>query len=551
MHDFAPAAPEWALPYPSQRMPTLARRGIVATSQVLAAQAGTEILARGGNAVDAAIATAACMTVLEPTTNGIGGDAFALVWSPGDGGRLHGFNGSGRTPRALDRSRYGGSTMPTRGWDAVTVPGQVALWADLHRNFGALPFAVLMEPAATYARDGYPVAVQTARLWERAASALGGNAEWRRTFTIDGRAPRAGECIRLPDHARTLERIGATAGRDLYDGELAKAIDAMARADGGAMRFDDLSVHTTEPVAPISMGFRGARLHEIPPNGQGIAALIALALLERMGIDRHGVDDAASTHLAIEAIKLAFREAHLHVADPAHMSASTAALLDPKRLDALAARIDPARAQDFDAGVPKPGGTIYLCAADASGLMVSLIQSNYMGFGSGLVVPGTGIALQNRGACFNLQPGHANELAAGKRPYHTIIPGFLSRDLGTPTVHGASESVANPIGPFGIMGGFMQPQAHAQYTLRTVVHGQNPQAALDAPRWQWIKGLEVQLEPGWPEATVEGLRELGHRITVAAERSVTFGRGQAIARLDDGVLCGGSDLRGDGCAAGR
>ena len=210
MHDFAPATPEWALPYPSQRMPTLARRGIVATSQVLAAQAGTEVLARGGNAVDAAIATAACMTVLEPTTNGIGGDAFALVWSPVDGGRLHGFNGSGRTPRALDRSRYGGTTMPTRGWDAVTVPGQVALWADLHRNFGALPFAVLMEPAVTYARDGYPVAVQTARLWERAASALSGNAEWRRTFTIGGRAPRAGECIRLPDHARTLERIGAS-----------------------------------------------------------------------------------------------------------------------------------------------------------------------------------------------------------------------------------------------------------------------------------------------------------------------------------------------------
>ncbi len=551
MHDFAPAEPEWTLPYPSQRMPTLARRGIVATSQVLAAQAGTEILARGGNAVDAAIATAACMTVLEPTTNGIGGDAFALVWSPADGGRLHGFNGSGRTPRALDRSRYGGSTMPTRGWDAVTVPGQVSLWADLHRNFGALPFAVLMEPAATYARDGYPVAVQTARLWERAASALGGNAEWRRTFTIDGRAPHAGECIRLPDHARTLERIGATAGRDLYDGELAKAIDAMARADGGAMRLDDLASHTTEPVAPISMGFRGARLHEIPPNGQGIAALIALALLERMGIDRHGVDDAAGTHLAIEAIKLAFREAHLHVAEPSCMVASTAALLDPQRLDALAARIDPARAQDFDAGVPKPGGTIYLCAADASGLMVSLIQSNYMGFGSGLVVPDTGIALQNRGACFNLEPGHANEIAAGKRPYHTIIPGFLSRDVGTPTVHAASEAVADPIGPFGIMGGFMQPQAHAQYTLRTVVHGQNPQAALDAPRWQWMKGRNVQLEPGWPQATIDGLRERGHVITVAAERSVTFGRGQAIARLDDGVLCGASDLRGDGCAAGR
>ena len=551
MHDFAPQSPEWALPYPSQRMPTLARRGIVATSQVLAAQAGTEILAQGGNAVDAAIATAACMTVLEPTTNGIGGDAFALVWSPADGGRLHGFNGSGRTPRALDRSRFGGGTMPTRGWGAVTVPGQVALWADLHRDFGAMPFESLMAPAAMHARDGYPVAVQTARLWDRAAAALGANDEWRRTFTIDGRAPRAGELMRLPDHARTLELLGASGGRALYEGDVARAIDAMARTDGGALRREDLLAHTTERVAPISMGFRGARLHEMPPNGQGIAALIALALLERVGIDRHGVDDASGTHLAIEAIKVAFREAHLHVAEPSSMVESTGTLLDPARLDALAARIDPARAQDFDAGVPKPGGTIYLCTADASGLMVSLIQSNYMGFGSGLVVPGTGIALQNRGACFNLVPGHANELAPGKRPYHTIIPGFLSRDVGSSTVHPASESVPHPIGPFGIMGGFMQPQAHAQYTLRTMVHGQNPQAALDAPRWQWMKGLEVQLEPGWPQATIDGLRARGHTITIAAERSVTFGRGQAIARLDDGVLCGASDLRGDGCAAGR
>jgi gamma-glutamyltranspeptidase/glutathione hydrolase len=495
-------------------MPTLARRGIVATSQVLAAQAGTEILAQGGNAVDAAIATAACMTVLEPTTNGIGGDAFALVWSPAEGGRLHGFNGSGRTPRALDRSSFGGGTMPTRGWDPVTVPGQVALWADLHRDFGVLPFESLMAPAAMHARDGYPVAVQTARLWDRAAAALGANDEWRRTFTIDGRAPRAGELMRLPDHARTLELLGASGGRALYEGDVALAIDAMARADGGALRREDLAAHTTERVAPISMGFRGARLHEIPPNGQGIAALIALALLERVGIDRHGVDDALGTHLAIEAIKMAFREAHLHVAEPSSMVESTRTLLDPARLDALAARIDPARAQDF-------------------------------------VVPGTGIALQNRGACFNLVPGHANELAPGKRPYHTIIPGFLSRDAGAPTVHAASESVAEPIGPFGIMGGFMQPQAHAQYTLRTMLHGQNPQAALDAPRWQWMKGLEVQLEPGWPQATIDGLRARGHTITIAAERSVTFGRGQAIARLDDGVLCGASDLRGDGCAAGR
>jgi gamma-glutamyltranspeptidase/glutathione hydrolase len=536
MHDFSPAEPRWDLPYPSQRMPTFARRGMVATSQVLAAQAGLETLARGGSAADAAVATAACMTVLEPTTNGIGGDAFALVW---DAGRLHGLNGSGRTPAALDRTRYAGRTMPTRGWDAVTVPGQVALWADMHARFGRLPFASLMEPAIAFARDGYPVTVQTARLWDRAAAALGGDAEWRRTFTIDGRAPRAGEVMRLPDHARTLEAIGASRGDDLYRGDLAARIAAFAESGGGALNARDLASHATESVTPISQVFRGARLHEIPPNGQGIAALIALAILARTDIDRHAVDSPEAGHLAIEAIKLAFREAHLHVAEPAAMRTTPEAMLDPAAIDRLAARIDPARAQEFDAGVPKPGGTIYLCAADEAGMMVSLIQSNYMGFGSGLVVPGTGIALQNRGACFSLEPGHPNELAPGKRPYHTIIPGFLTNAEGT-----------DPIGPFGIMGGFMQPQAHVQYVLHTVLHGQNPQAALDAPRWQWMKSREVQLEPGWPAATVDGLRARGHQVTVAGEKSVTFGRGQAIMKLDE-AWCGASDLRGDGCAAGR
>lgn len=563
MHDFAPPEPGWNFPYPSQRMPTFARRGMVATSQVLASQAGVEMLARGGSAVDAAIATVACLTVLEPTTNGIGGDAFALVWSDG---RLHGFNGSGRTPAALDRSRFTGRTMPTRGWDPVTVPGQVALWADLHAKFGKLPFAQLMEPAAQHAREGYPVAVLTARLWERAASALGADAEWRRTFTIDGRAPRAGELIKLPDHARTLQAIGATAGRDLYEGDLAARIVAFAREGGGPLAASDLRSHRTERVRPISSAFRGARLHEIPPNGQGIAALIALGLLQRVGIERHAVDSPEAAHLAIEAVKLAFREAHQKVADTSAMRTDPQAMLDPATLNALAARIDPARAQEFDAGVPKPGGTVYLCTADDTGMMVSLIQSNYMGFGSGLVVPGTGIALQNRGACFTLEPGHPNEIAPSKRPYHTIIPGFLSLEgegastarTGTNTLEDASEAVARPIGPFGIMGGFMQPQAHVQYVLRTVLHGQNPQAALDAPRWQWMKAMEVQLEPGWPEATVQGLRKLGHQVSVADERSVTFGRGQAIARVPADApigtpttLCGASDLRADGAAIGR
>ena len=515
---------------------------MVATSQPLAAQAGLEILRQGGSAADAAIAAAAVLTVTEPTTNGIGGDAFAIVW---DGKSLHGVNGSGRSPALLSQEHFAGmNKMPMDGWLPITVPGQVALWADVNKKFGRLPFAALLAPAIAYARDGYQVAPLTAQLWKRATDVYAkreNTQAWRATFLKDGDAPRAGSRIRLPDHARTLESIAQSGGRAIYEGELAKAIDAAARDQGGHLRFSDLAAHKTEFAPTISVPYRGYRLHEIAPNGQGIAALIALGILETRDFANLSADCPDALHIAIEAIKLGFADAHAHVADPANMRVTSAELLEPSRLVKLAKRIDLAQAQDFSSGIPKPGGTVYLCAADSQGMMISFIQSNYAGFGSGVVIPGTGIAMQNRGACFNLETGHPNCVGPSKRPYHTIIPGFVTRT--TPT--GEEPAMA-----FGVMGGFMQPQGHVQVMMRMIDFAQNPQAALDAPRWQWMQGKSIQLEPGFSDATIANLRRRGHEITIADARTVTFGRGQAIVRMSDGWM-GASDLRADGIVAAR
>jgi gamma-glutamyltranspeptidase/glutathione hydrolase len=530
------------LPYPSVR-PLVFGREMVATSQPLAAQAGLAMLARGGSAADAAVATAAALTVLEPTTNGLGGDAFALVW---DGARVVGLNGSGRSPASLTRDRISSRTFPTRGWLPVTVPGQIDAWRALHDRFGKLPFADLLAPAIDYAREGYMVAPQTAALWSKAAPMLASGHEhaeaWKSAFLPSGAPPSAGELVRLPDHARTLEHIAASKGRDFYEGELARTIIAHAKATGGLLAETDLRSHSSEWVEPISASYRGARLHEIPPNGQGIAALIALGILRHRDLAALSPDCPDALHLGIEAIKLGFAEAHAHVADSAHMRVSVASLLDDSVLAAHAARIDMQRAQDFGTGIPKPGGTVYLCTADASGMMVSMIQSNYTGWGSGIVIPGTGIAMQNRGACFSLAAGHANEVGPSKRPYHTIIPAMLTR------VGARGEDLAGMA--FGVMGGFMQPQGHLQVATRLIDAHQNPQAALDAPRWQWMESLRVQLEPGFADATVAELKRRGHEIAVADSRSVSFGRGQAIMKMPHGFL-GASDLRGDGLVAAR
>ncbi len=530
-------------------MPVLARN-IVSTSQPLAAQAGLHMLRAGGNAVDAAVATAIAMTVLEPTTNGIGSDSFALVWFDG---KLHGLNASGRAPKSMPLSHFAGKKdMPRTGWDPVTVPGAVSGWMALSKKFGKLPFAKLFEPAIEYAANGFPVAPLTAGLWARSPKRYEKFPEWGKAFLKDGNAPKAGERFVMANHARTLREIADSNGESFYRGELAKKIAACAKNDGAFMTVDDLATHTADWVEPISIDYRGYRLHEIPPNGQGLAALQMLGILRHRNIGELQVDCPDVIHQEIECMKLAFADAHRYIADPRFMNVSVEELLDEKYLESRAKLIDSSKAQDFKHGIPKPGGTILLCTADAAGNMVSYIQSQYEGFGSGVVIPDTGIAMQNRGACFTLEDGHPNQVAGGKRPYHTIIPAFVTRPIQAGAERSAAPGPAAqqiPIMAYGVMGGFMQPQGHAQVFTRLFDFNQNPQAALDAPRWQVTTGLKVTIEPGFEPSLYEELKRRGHDIEIAKERSVTFGRGQAIYKLDD-CYCAGSDLRADGQAVG-
>jgi len=520
------------LPYASRRQPLYAAN-VVATSQPLAAQAGLAMLARGGNAVDAAVAAAIALTVVEPTTNGIGGDLFAIVW---DGSALSGLNASGRAPVAWDPARFRGrDRMPVYGWDAVTVPGAVSGWAALSQRFGLLPFADLFEPAARYASDGFLVAPTIAELWQRAARVLPHDLGFAEHFLPGGRAPEAGERFACPAMAGTLRAIAGSTGEAFYRGALAESMVAHARAHGGAHSLQDFAGHAAEWVTPISVRYRDVDIHELPPNGQGIAALIALGILERFDLRSLSPDSVASQHLAIEAMKLAFADAYAHVAAPASMRCVPADLLDPAYLDARAARVDPTRASDPLPGAPPRGGTVYVAAADAGGTMVSLIQSNYMGFGSGVVVPGTAISLQNRGHGFSLVAGHPNEVRGGKRPFHTIIPGFASKD-------GA------PLAAFGVMGGPIQPPGHVQTITRLVDHRMNAQAVLDAPRWRINGGLDVDLEQSAPPALRDGLAALGHRVAVPEGR-LGFGCGQFVVRIDGGYMAG-SDPRRDGYPVG-
>jgi gamma-glutamyltranspeptidase/glutathione hydrolase len=523
----------WEFPYPSQRMPILAQN-VVATSQPLAAQAGLDALRRGGNAVDAALATAIALTVVEPTSNGIGSDAFAIVW---DGTQLHGLNASGRAPQALALEQFAGLTqMPTIGWDPVTIPGAVSAWVALSTRFGRLPFTDLFVAAIHYAHDGFLVSPITAMAWARAPERYADSPSFAETFTPNGRAPYPGELFRCPDQARTLEIIAATKGEAFYRGALAERIVAHAKATGGLMTVEDLATHTPEWVTPMAQAYHGYHLHEIPPNGQGLAALIALGILQHLNLAQYPVDSADSLHLQVEAMKLAFAEAHRHIADPAWMDIPPEALLDEAFLASRAAQIRMDQAQFYTSALPTDHGTIYLTTADAEGMMVSYIQSNYMGFGSGIVIPGTGISLQNRGAGFRLEAGHPNRVAGGKRPYHTIIPGFVTR-------------AGKPVMSFGVMGGHMQPQGHVQMMVRLFDYGQNPQAASDAPRWYIEEDLTtLSLEPGFAPEVVTELRRRGHQVTANLPPG-RFGGAQLIYRTGNGY-CAGTDWRKDGQAAG-
>jgi gamma-glutamyltranspeptidase/glutathione hydrolase len=521
----------WALPYAWPRTPVLARN-VVCTSQPLAAAAGLRMLADGANAVDAAVATAITLTLVEPVSNGIGSDAFAIVW---DGNDMHGLNASGRSPAAWTPEFFGGQPVPTHGWNSVTVPGAVSAWTELHRRFGELPLDRLFEPAIGYGRNGFPVSPTIAGQWAAQVPVLASQPGFAEAFLPGGRAPVPGQLFGFPEHAATLEKIAATHGEAFYRGELAAQMEAHSTANGGVLRASDLAAHRADWVETISNDYRGYTIHEIPPNGQGIAALIALGILENFDMASAPVDSADSVHLQIEALKLAFADAQAYVADIDYMPLRPEQLLDSEYLLQRSALIDTQRAKPVTAGIPK-GGTVYLTAADASGMMVSMIQSNNMGFGSGVVVPGTGISLQNRGANFVAMPGHPNQVGPGKRPYHTIAPGFMTKG-------GA------PVMSFGVMGGTMQPQGHVQLVVRIADYGQNPQAACDGPRFRVLGGMQVSVEGGFPPATLEELSRRGHELVTVDDYN-QFGSCQAIWRLDDDGYLAASDPRRDGQAAG-
>lgn len=524
-------------PEPSRRYVVQACKGIVATSQHLAAQAGLDALKLGGNAIDAAVAAAACLTVVEPCSNGIGGDAFALVWT---GGKLYGLNSSGPAPMALTAEALralGHKEMPVYGWEPVNIPGVPAAWAALSRRFGRLTLSDTLGPAVQYASKGFAVSPVVAEAWGHAAQTYRNRLpadlvrHWYDTFTSDGRAPKSGELFHLPNHAGTLAEIGRTGAESFYRGELAARIAAFAQETGGYMTEADLTAYSPQWVEPLRVHYRGHDVWELPPNGHGMVTLMALNILE--GFDPFTRGNSEDLHRQIEALKLAFADGLEYIADPAYMKVHPQELLSPVYAAQRRALIG------SRAILPQPGlfsdhGTVYLATADGEGNMVSYIQSNYMGFGSGLVVPDTGISLHNRGVNFNLNPNSTNCLTPGKRPYHTIIPGFLTCE-------------GKAVGPFGVMGGFMQPQGHMQVIINMLDYGLNPQAALDSPRWRWDDGCHVALEGTFDSALEKELVGRGHLLNRESHVS-TFGRGQIILTNEAGVLTAGTDPRADSAA---
>jgi len=509
-------------------------RNAVATSQPLATQAGIDMLRRGGNAVDAAIATAITLTVVEPTMNGVGSDAFAIVW---DGHDLTGINGSGKSPAAWTPNRFKGPNMPTQGWDSVTVPGAVSTWVALSQKFGKLPFADLFEPAIRYARDGFQVGTKTASIWSWSVDSFAQFNGFQEHFAPHGRSPNPGEIFERPDLVETLTDIAYTEGESLYRGRLADAIVAQSQREGGVMTLDDLANHSVLWTDPIAQPYRDVVLHEIPPNGQGLAAQIALSILEHLDVQSIEPGSVNWIHYQVEAMKIAIRAAFDHFADPEVMTTPPSELLEPGSIARAAKSISNNSASRYPpVALPVSEDTVYLTTADADGAMVSMIQSNYRGFGSGIVIDGTGISMQNRGSGFVLTPGHPNIVAGSKRPFHTIIPGFVSRSDGGPAM------------AFGVMGGHMQHQGHVQMVTRVFDHGENPQAASDAPRWHVSPDYRLALETGTSPKTIKALEERGHDAVLVTDEGL-FGGAQLICCLEDGY-CAASDHRKEGMAAG-
>lgn len=518
-------------PYLTRRQSVYAKNGMVATTHPVATEAGMEMLRNGGNAMDAAVATAAALTVVEPTSNGIGGDAFMIAWMNGE---LHGMNAGGQSASALSMDEIkarGYEEMPKYGWLPVNVPGVPKAWATLITRFGNLTLKEVLRPAIRAARDGFVITPTVARYWQAAYKKFEQEVEnfdeIKHWFDVFGTAG-AGEIKTLPYHATTLEEIANTNAEIVYTGKLADDIVRFAKASGGLLTHEDLADFEVDFVRPISVNYKGYDIHEIPPNGQGITALMALGMLN--DDDFNGLD-ADTYHHQIEAVKQAFSDTTTFVADQDHMSVTVDDLLSPDYLADRRAEITKGAEERKHGDLPQ-GGTVYLSTADKDGNMVSYIQSNYMGFGSGVVVPKTGLALHNRGHNFSMNPGDANFVGGGKKPYHTIIPGFITKD-------------GKPVGPFGVMGGFMQPQGHLQVAMNLIDFGMNPQSALDAPRWQFMEGLKVDVEDRFDMDVARELARRGHQINVNLEPN-SFGRGQAIIRQDNGTYVGGTESRTDG-----
>ncbi|MGI5962517.1 MAG: gamma-glutamyltransferase family protein [Lawsonibacter sp.] len=530
--------------YPSRRNVVYGRRAMACTSVPLGAQIGLDVMKAGGNAMDAAVAMAGAMPLLEPTGNGLGSDCFALVWVEKEK-KLYGLNASGTAPMALNAQlvrEMGYESMPKSGWLPTMVPGAPAGWAELNRRFGTKSLEELFQPAIRYAREGCPVSVNLAPQWAQDGARIAAAREknpapheywWKCFMKEDGTAYQAGDLFFWEEYAQTLEELARTNCESYYRGALMEKIVAFSQETGGYFAPEDFRNYRPEWVEPITTDYKGYTVCEIPPNGHGITVLMALNILKGLSLGEEK-DSADTYHKILESIKLAFADTKTYVADPRYMKTKVSDLLSEEYAARRRSLITD-RALLPQAGDPSCGGTIYLCTADPWGNMVSFIQSNYTTFGAGVAIPGTGISLQNRGANFSLDADSDNCLAGGKRSYHTIIPGFLLKE-------------GEAVGPFGVMGAFMQPQGHVLVVVNTVDYHMNPQEALDAPRMQWTGGRHIQLEREVPAHVARKLAAMGHEVEIL-NTNLTMGRGQIIWRTENGMLVGGTEPRCDGTVA--
>lgn len=529
--------------FASHRNVVYAKKGMACSTSPIASQVGLEIMKAGGNAMDAAVAMATTLPLVEPTGNGLGSDCFALVWSAKDQ-KLYGLDGSGVAPMALSAEKVraaGYTSVPMNGWLPTMVPGAPSAWAELRRRFGTKSMAELMAPAIGYAREGFCIPVNVYKQWKAEVARFTAAAEkepevfgpWLSYFTKNGKTYEAGDTFCNPDFAKTLESLAASDCESYYHGEIMEKIVEFSDKTGGFFARSDFENYKAGWVEPICVNYKGYDVCEMPPNGHGITALMALNMLKglELGDSRESAD---VYHKMIEATKLAFVDTKKFVADPRYMKTKVSDMLSDRYADVRRALITD-KAVYPKAGDPSCGGTVYFCVADGAGNMVSYIQSNYNRFGSGIAVPGTAITLQDRGANFSLDPESDNYLEGGKKAYHTIIPGFLCKD-------------GRAVGPFGVMGGFMQPQGHVQVIVNTIDYHMNPQECLDAPRFQWVGEKKVQLEREVDAHIAQKLADMGHEVTIV-NTNLGMGRGEIIWRMDDGTLVGGTEPRADGTIA--